>query len=391
MVSYCRLRRDALWEVPDLDNPYTRGVLEQRLTNMWGYEEGGRLVSVITLHPMRMYLAGTNTNMAGLAGVVTALAARRRGFVRTLLQHGLSHLHEQNQAAKVRQNPRLGVGWCLDYPFDPRYYARYGFQSLPNGTEVRVPPERLNAGLTSHLRPQQVDPLGDLKKYQPLYADIHQHFIKHYAFALCRDDDMFVNWRRVAAEAFAFVFGKEAYCFAEMIREDGKKVFTVQDYGYKTPAGRSALLTFLADLQGHIDVVDIHLPADDPLLFDLGAFVSGPDTPFQARIVDVAIALASLPAPKQLEHLHVNIIDDFCAWNHGTFSIVMNPSGIVVNRSDKTAEVSVDIRALPLLLTGVSSPRQLAHSGLLAGELGLLEPLHGLAQGVPFMPSSDYF
>lgn len=395
IAHYCALRRDALWPVPDLQDPYERAVLERRMSNMWGYEDGGTLVSAATFHPLRMYLAGRPTNMAGLAAVMTALSARRRGFVRALLQHGLSNLHNNNQTDAVQQNPALGVGWCLGYPFDPRYYARYGWQSLPNGVEVRVPPERLRVASTTQLSPKQVDPLGDLATYQPLYADIHRQFVQRYAFALCRDDDTFVNWRRVAAEPAAFVFAEEAYCFTEMTHVDGKKVMTIHDYGYKSHAGYSALFTFLANLQGHIDIIDMHLPADVPLAFDLGAYVSGPDTLFQARIVDVRIALASalasLPAPTALEHLRVNISDNFCSWNQGTFSVVMNPSGIAVNRTDKTAAVSADIRALPLLLTGVSSPQQLAHSGLVTGEIDTLEPFHGLAQGVPYMPRVDFF
>lgn len=397
MVSYCHLRGDALWAAPDLADPYERAVLERRMQHMWGYEDGGTLVSAATFHPLRMYLAGNPTNMAGLAGVVTALSARRRGFVRALLQHGFSHLHEQNQNANVQQHPALGVGWCLGYPFDPRYYARYGFQSLPNGSSVRVPPEHLKLTpyfkltRSAKLSPQRVDPVGDLAEYQSVYADIHKHFVRRYGFALCREDDKFINWRRVADETLAFVFGEEAYCFAEMSREDGKKLFFVHDYGYKTHAGRNALVTFLANLQGHIDVVDMHFPADDPLLFDLTAFVNGPKTVFQARIVDVVVALASLPAPAVLEHLRIHIHDDFCAWNHGTFSVVMNPSGIAVSRTDKPAAVNADIRALPLLLSGVSSPQQLAHSGLVTGDVDVLEPLHGLAPSVPYMPRADYF
>jgi predicted acetyltransferase len=230
-----------------------------------------------------------------------------------------------------------------------------------------------------------------LAAYQPLYADIHRHFVQRYGFALCRDDDMFINWRRVADEPLAFIFGEEAYCFIKLSRKNGKKVLAVQDYAYKSRAGRTALFTFLANLQGHIDIIYLHLPTDDPLLYDLGAFVSGPETHFQARVVDVSVALASLPAPAQLEHLRVNIQDNFCAWNHGTFNIVMNPTGIAVTRTDTPADVSADIRALPLLLTGVSSLQQLTYSGLIKGEVGLLEPLHGLASGVPFMPGADYF
>lgn len=394
ILPYCNLRHDALWPAPDLDDPYERGVLEQRIANIWGYEEDGQLVSVATFHPLRMYLAGQKTNMAGLAGVVTALTARRRGLVKALLRHGFSHLHAQNQTNEVQKDPSLGVSWCLDYPFDPRYYARYGFQSIPNGTEVSVPPERLNVTKTTqttHLQPTRVDPLGELEAYQPLYADIHRHFVQNYAFSLCRDDDMFVNWRRVADEPQAFVFGEEAYCFVKMSRKNDKEVLAVQDYAYKSRAGRTALFTFLANLQGHIDIIYMHLPADEPLLFDLGAFVSGPETPFQARIVDVTVALANLPAPETLEHLRVNIQDTFCAWNHGTFNIVMNPSGIAVNRTDKTADVSVDIRALPLLLTGASSLSQLTYSELIEGDVAMLEPLHGLATGIPFMPNADYF
>ncbi len=169
------------------------------------------------------------------------------------------------------------------------------------------------------------------------------------------------------------------------------RTVNVEDYGYKDQAARLALFTFLANLQGDVDVIDIQLAPDDPLLFDLHKFIKGKQVFFQARVVDVPVVFSNLPAAERLVHVTVNIHDTLCPWNEGVFNIVMNAEGNAVTRTSKQADVSMDIRALPLLLTGTSTPEQLTHYGLAEGNVLQLAPLAGVARGISYMARADYF
>lgn len=94
-----------------------------RLPYTFGHFLEGRLTSAAVCYPFEMFLAGQRVQVGGLAGVLSAPQTRRRGFVREVLKNILERLSQD------------GVGWALEYPFDPRFYARYGF--LPSRPAAR--------------------------------------------------------------------------------------------------------------------------------------------------------------------------------------------------------------------------------------------------------------
>ena len=118
----------------DFSDPAVHAHFVKRLPQTWGHFDGRTLTSAAVLHDFEMFLAGRRVAVGGLASVLSAPETRRRGFVRELLRHILSDLKDK------------GVGWMLEYPFDPRFYARYGFATVPTGSEVTVPAERLFRG-----------------------------------------------------------------------------------------------------------------------------------------------------------------------------------------------------------------------------------------------------
>ncbi|MEM6429836.1 MAG: GNAT family N-acetyltransferase [Deinococcota bacterium] len=397
VAAYLELRRRAVWAVPDeLTNPSKADAKARRLAATWGYFEDDNLASTATFRPLTMWLAGQVVPMAGLASVGTGPEYRRKGYVKKLLEHGLTNLHAHNQTEAVKNDPSSGIGWCLEYPFDAQYYARYGWQSLPNGLRIQVPPEQLKP--VQNVQPQatsiNLKHVASKRDVFPQLAEIHKGFAQGYNFALCRQDDDYINWDIVTDADdidFGYLFAEGAYVFAYGERKNGTQTLYVEDCGYRDQAGRLALFTFLANLQGDVDVIDIHLTPDDPLLFDLHKFIKGKQVFFQARVVDVPVMFQNLPTAERLGHVTVKIHDKLCPWNEGVFNLVMNTEGNAATRTSKQADVSVDVRALPLLLTGISTPEQLTHYGLAEGDVAQLAPLAGVAGGVSFMARADYF
>lgn len=349
--------------------PHTTGILED-----------GRLTSTARMNPFHAYVAGRRVRVGALASVATAAEARRRGQVRTLLADALRTLHEQ------------GVGWCLEHPFDPTFYARFGFQSVPNGRELDLPVRRLFAGAPPEARPVEPD-------HEDLLAPLHAAFARRFHFALSRDDG-WRTWERVwrtreeRAPRSGFLL-EDAYAVVGFERFDDPRGgqhlrLLAADVGWTTPAGRRRLFTFLGSLDGQVERVRIHLPPSDPLVADWAAWHTVDTTLLQARPADLAAALAPFTLPQPREAV-VRVRDDFCPWNAGSWRIAAGPDGTTLEPAP-SAPATLDVTALTRLVTGGASAEAVLADGGAEGEIGPLRLLADLAGGrTSFLSAIDYF
>ncbi len=352
--------------------PHTRSVVQD-----------GRLAACATMLPLQVFVAHRRVPAGGLAAVASAPEARRRGLVRALLADGLQRLHE------------AGIGWCLEYPFDPAFYARFGFQSVPNGRVLELPVERLFRGAPAPARPIGA---GDGERVRALHR---AHASRHH-FALSRDDGARDHWGRLhhppwAAEARYAYLLDDAYAYFTLERHrgdgtEGERVrLETRDLGFGSPAGREALLAFLGSFQGQVESVRLHLPDADPLVLDWGARHGRRTNLLQVRLVDLAAALAPFTTPRA-RAVTVHLTDGFCAWNQGTFRLGLGRNGTTVERSADAPEVRLDVATLTLLLAGGWSAATALQAGRATGEPEALEAIAALAAGTTsFVTEADHF
>lgn len=361
-----------------LDEKEMRDILRKRLPFSKGLFMDGQLACVQTTYPTSMYFAGQPVPMGALAGVASAPEFRRRGLVRELLRDALDDLHEQ------------GVGWSLEYPFDPRFYHRLGWQSMPNGVELELPVEYLFDGSppTAYRRA--------LSEF-PSLAAIYSAWSARYSFALTRIDDPRDPWTRLVSapwlEGDAFLYElDDAYLLLTLAQDEGRLTATVEDYAFASPDGRRDLLGLLGSLQGQVELVRIHLPDVDPLVLDFGRrFVKPGKSVLQARVVDIEAALAPLVS-KTERRLTVSVVDELCPWNHGTFLLTVGTDGSSLERVDAQPDVEIPIQTLPLLLAGVLSADAALAQGQARGRADDIEAFSLLGGGLaPFLPLSDSF
>lgn len=331
-----------------------------------GSFQEGRLASSAAMYPFEMFVGGSRTAVGGLAAVVTAPWARRRGHVAGLLRAWFERLH------------RDGVAWCAEHPFDPRFYARYGFQSLPNGRTVEVPPAVFGGGRPPDARRLTGPDLAPL-------APVHRAFARRHSFALTRDDGARDGWGRVArswagAERHAYLL-EDAYLVFD-VSEDGTSLLHVADLGYATPAGRERLGRFLGAFDGQVERVRLHLPPGDALLLDQEARRAVRTPLLQVRLVDVAAALAPLAAPRA-SRWRIALEDADCPWNRGVFDVHLGPEGCLVRPARGQADAALDVRALCALLARAAAPEALLAEGRAEGEPLALHALAELLRGQP--------
>lgn len=377
------IRQAAYQDFTDYREPGNRARLLSRLPYGYGAFAGTELASAAFFYPMPIYLAGRLVDMVGLAGVQTAPEYRRRGHVKALLLDGLKRLHQS------------GVGWCLEYPFDPFYYAKYGWQSVASAIALSIPSQLLYQAFTTRVRPQlkRVTLEPSLAQVQAIYHT----WARSYNGTLSRDEAVRPDWSNLIRAPWEtrerhLYLAADAYCVLQPHSDQAadREEAIIYDYAFTSPQGRLNLLAFWGNLSGQYERVRVTLPPDEPLARDLDEFLK-PISYFQVRIVDIQAALTSFASLAEARFA-IAVSDDFCPWNEGVFAVSLSPQGVMVEASDQAPDLSLDVRTLAALLFGDLSAAAAANTGLLQGDIGVAKQLAKLAADHrPFMAKHDYF
>jgi predicted acetyltransferase len=375
--------RDASFGYPRGDE--VRQTLLGRLPSTWGAFDGEHLVASLADPRFEVFLAGVRVQQAGIAAVQTAPEQRRRGIAARLMRRALEAARDD------------GIGWSLLYPFDPGFYARYGWQTLPTGTRLDLPPSRLG-------RPDEVGAervTGDLR---PQLQDLHLRCAAEWNFTNARTLGNRDVWGDMQSDpgqqGLAYRFG-DAYVvlrqrFDETLRGTRLEVI---DLGYASRAGRDRLFGFLASFEGQAARVTIDLPSSDPLVWDWAGWHPAAGRPtLMARIADLRVALAALRWPPTASAdrdpvpvFTMRVRDAFAPWNEGTYRVEVGADGTTVAAATGS-ETDLDVRALPLLVSGAATPDAVRRAGLAEGEPRPLEALARLAAGrTPYQAPEDFF
>lgn len=378
-----RIRQIAFLDPTDPKDPAVRAHHIAALPYRYGCFIDGELASTASWWPYEVMLYGERRKASGLASVSTALAHRRKGCVEALLADGLQRARDAKMA------------WSFEHPFDPRYYARYGWETVHNGTYVRVPTEHFFTRIKANTTMRQVDTRDEANRAK--FAAIHAAFAKPYNFMMTRDDGIQHTWDHLfhgaiwntSYHANSFL-GEHAYAILNIQREEGRKVVDVIDYGYASPAGRQELFDLLGQFHGQCHFIDILLPNDDPLTAEWCEFSRAHPNALQARVVDVIQAF-ELTRPTSPAKFTVAIEDTFCDWNQSTFEVDAGPDGTRATRSDDPADIELTVGTLARILSGSLDIKAAARFGLVKGSVASLEALGQLATHPCHLTTADYF
>ena len=333
--------------------------------------------SLLAAYPFGAYYAGHPIRISALGSVLTAPEYRRRGHVRALLANMLA------------SNARNGFAWSLEYPFDPAYYARYGWQSIPNGQSLEVPVQHFFRKAHVEAKELGVNTLAPIK---PIYAT----WASHYNFALTRDDVARESWQRLIQNIHSpnpkrIYLLQDAYCILSLPYENNERKLVIHDYAYSSAAGKQHLLDFWGGFSGQVASVRFTVAPDDPMGFDYARYMLKGKSELQARIISVNNALNNVVTPHETTFV-LSVTDDFCAWNQQHFLITCKNGRCGVSTTQEPADVHCDIRALTLLLSGSINTRNAQKLELFKGDAAFVEVLVSFAgERVPFMAPADGF
>lgn len=356
-----------------------RSFLRRNLDNVLGSFEDGALQSVATMWPFTAYVGGTRKPLGGLASVATAPTARRRGHAAELMRAWFEKLHQR------------GVGLCADSPFDPRFYARYGFQSVPHGHLLKLPVAVLEAAEPYDAVP--VDPAD-----HTALIPIHAAFASRFSLPLTRDDGTRGGMGHATQpqgdeDKVAVALLEDAYAVAWIDREAEDPYLFVHDFAYSSPAGRRRLWSYLASFAGQVEELLVMLPPGEPLTALYGDRYPQRMNGLQVRVVDLPAALTGLRAPVE-SGFTLALEDPGCPWQAGRWRVELGPDGCEVRPAPAgaSADVAMGPLGLAAALFGAQDPGSMLATGTAEGSLEPLVALSGLLARHPvFMPRADHF
>jgi predicted acetyltransferase len=401
--AYLELRETS-WGYPAKD-PELRPTFLRRLPTIWGAFDGhDALAASLTDHRYEVYVAGVPVPMSGIGAVQTAPEHRRGGLARRLLIQSLERARDE------------AIGWSVLYPFDPRFYARYGWQSLPSGVELEMPVERLagtgsagtgSAGAGAAAAGADEGGVERVRgELREALQGIYQRCAARYAFANTRAHgpwDVWDDLRPQPGERHLAYRFDDGYAIVRTKEEGdpGGPQLRVVDHGAASARGREALRRLLATFVGQASTLRIDVPSDDPWAWEWsGWYARRGRRILMARVADLPAALGRLRAvrsgdggdePVELPPFSLRVRDDVAPWNDGAWRIEPGPDGYNVTRASG-ADTTVDVRGLTLLVGGAASPDAVRYAGLAEGATGPLASLATLSAGrSPYQAAADGF
>lgn len=211
------LARDIFYSDPFFD------LLERRVL-----VDRGKVISCLTIVPGVIALGTARIPVAGIAGVATDEAFRRRGYAGALLRDTIKLLYHKK------------VPLSMLYPFSPRYYRKFGWETASVEWWCEIPSALLPPYSESRfVRPYQA---GDLEHMRRLH-DVHLH---NTAGGFVREP---ARWQWILRQKYQTVVADfhgavEGYMIYEV--QSGRNRVEVREIIFITSRAQRALLGFLS-------------------------------------------------------------------------------------------------------------------------------------------------
>jgi predicted N-acetyltransferase YhbS len=236
------------WSDELVDN-YRRRMAFYRTVTSLVAEEDGQVLAGMGALPMRQNVRGAVQDMAGISSVAAHPSARRRGFVRELLNRLLLQMRDQ------------GCSVSALYPFRPSFYARFGFVGIPRIRTAVFAPEGLSHLVRAEL-PGEVERLPMRDAFDEYDAFTRRLLHERHGFAVYdqarteefRGDRFWVAMARVDGELVGAIryridrFGGDL--FADELLTTG-------------PLGRALLLQFFARHVDQVARIELKIGTDE--------------------------------------------------------------------------------------------------------------------------------
>ena len=331
------------------------------------------LVSTVHLRQNTIRVRGVDLPMSYMVGVATDPIVRRSGVGKKLLKAALGELKERGQ------------GLTILMPSSAGFYQNYGWDLYAHQWVQTMKLDELAPLLKKLDKTLSFGMLRSPREWKRL-AGVYETYTKPLSGYGVRKEKEWVRLlESIFAEGVQVGYVKndsgqlEGYCFYRL----GEPEIAVSEFVYTTRRAQKALLNFLYNHRSQGDSVRWNEGMiDQGYIFHTNGKTGHSTMPFMmSRVVDVKLAMESIPVPVALEGaIQFGVKDPLCEWNHGTYvvSYKEGKAQVVKHKEhvDINAKLVFSVGALSLLLMGRMSATELAFEDTLEGPDDILEVLN---------------
>ena len=336
--------------LPDFD-AYTEKIQNRQGTKYYTvFADGQHQAISCATTPLKQNLRGQYFKMAGVANVATHPAARRKGYVRSLMHHMYAAFKDEDYAVS-----------CL-YPFKESFYERLGYITLPQVKKITFDPKCLAPVLKLDL-----DGSFEMRSFKEGYDD-YQAYLEQYqrethGMALFSIPNLQAAQEHEAWLVFARQKGKVTgvlhYKLADQILNQTMNTF---DFLFSNPQGKFLLLNWIARHIDQVGKVILRLKpgqVGETLFTDIQPEHSRFFVAPMARVVNVH-RLAGLPAGSG--EITIKITDPDCDWNTGIWQLSSKDGRLLLKKAQQP-DCALTIHGLAALVYGVYDPDEFSSRG----------------------------
>ncbi len=331
------------------------------------------LVSTVHLRQNTIRVRGVDLPMSYMIGVATDPIVRRSGVGKKLLKAALGELKERGQ------------GLTILMPSSAGFYQNYGWDLYAHQWVQTMKLDELAPLLKKLDKTLSFGMLLSPREWKRL-AGVYETYTKPLSgYAVRKEKEWVRLLESIFAEGVQVGYVKndsgqlEGYCFYRL----GEPEIGVSEFVYTTRRAQKALLNFLYNHRSQGESVRWNEGMiDQGYIFHTNGKTGHSTMPFMmSRIVDVKLAMESIPVPVALEGaIQFGVKDPLCEWNHGTYvvSYKEGKAQVVKHKEhvDINAKLVFSVGALSLLLMGRMSATELAFEETLEGPDDILEVLN---------------
>lgn len=333
--------------------------------NLRVLREGGALAGGLIVVPMGQHFGGEAIPMTGVAGVGIAPEHRGRGTGTRLMRALMRELHSNR------------VPLTTLYPATVPLYQRAGYERAGQRFSIHVHPRDLPSGHDPALRVVALESVGD----GPSRA-LHERFARARNGSLARGPYI---WQRinhphkgeVRFHGLEGPDGLEGYVGIIHTISGHDSEVAVTDLVAVTPRAVHAALALLGTYRSLAREVTWHGAPHDSFvqaLRDRRHTIEVTDL-WMLRVthVEAALALRGYPAPLRGQ-LPLHVMDDVLPENAGAYLLELMEGAARVTRAPAAGGggLTLDVRALATLYSGLRTATALAADGLIRGDAGAL-------------------
>lgn len=365
------------WDQKDMEKS-KKPVLKK--TESFGFFDGEKLASQISIYPMQVNIYGRMYKMGGVTGVATYPEYSQHGLMSRLIKEALQNMRENHQSISML------------YPYFIPYYRKKGWEIVTDIMtytikDTQLPKRRRTEGMVERVSIDSED-----------IRTVHDQFTAMRHGALKRNDlEWEEYWRWEADDVLVAVY----YNLKEeptgyLVYYISNDVFRIKEFVYINEEAYHGLWNYISAHFSMIDKVVGNNYTNEPMAFLLeDSEIQEEIKPYMmARIVDFEAFIRKFPFDiiSMYDDLHFIIEDPVMECNNGDFSLRWDAKGetIVERGGTRGRTVRCNIQTLTTMFFGYRRPSYLRRIERLEADdeaVRILEDILPIDQ--PYF--SDYF